>query len=135
VTFDLHANLSQEIVDAADVLIGYDTLPHVDMGDRGREAAHVIARLIAERKRPAKAFRKLPLITPPQMQSTSESPMREIMALLKEIESDPRIVTASVVAGFPYCDIPHLGMAVVVYGEAAAVGPAADKLANAIWSK
>ncbi|MBI1776391.1 MAG: M81 family metallopeptidase [Proteobacteria bacterium] len=135
VTFDLHANLSAAIVDAADVLIGYDTLPHVDMGDRGREAAHVIARLIAENKRPSKAFRKLPLITPPQMQSTHESPMREIMALREEIERGPGVLTASVVAGFPYCDIPHLGMAVVVYGEAQIVGPAADRLAEAVWSR
>src|SRR5580692_914287 len=85
-TFDLHANLSPAIVAAADVLIGYDTLPHVDMAERGREAASVLARLMSSGERPRKAFRKIPLLTVPQMQATDFSPMREIMAELFSIE-------------------------------------------------
>ena len=38
-TYDFHANLSDAMVENADLLIGYDTFPHVDMGERGREAA------------------------------------------------------------------------------------------------
>src|SRR3712207_3423668 len=33
-TLDLHANISARMVRAADVLIGYDTYPHVDMAAR-----------------------------------------------------------------------------------------------------
>ena len=43
-TLDLHANISQRMVDAADVLIGYDTYPHVDMAERAVEACAVLAR-------------------------------------------------------------------------------------------
>ena len=42
-TLDLHANISQRMVDAADVLIGYDTYPHVDMAERAIEACSVLA--------------------------------------------------------------------------------------------
>ena len=35
VTFDLHANLSRALVEAADQLVGYDTFPHTDMSARG----------------------------------------------------------------------------------------------------
>ena len=45
-TLDLHANISQRMVDAADLLIGYDTYPHVDMSDRAVEACSVLASLI-----------------------------------------------------------------------------------------
>ncbi len=132
-TFDLHANLSPAIVAAADVLIGYDTLPHLDMAERGREAAAVIARLLASGERPRKAFRKLPLLTVPQMQATDESPMREIMAELFSIERGPGILTASVVPGFAYTDVPHLGMAVLAYGDAA--DAAVERLSEVIWSR
>ena len=132
-TFDLHANLSPAIAAAADVLIGYDTLPHLDMAERGREAASVLARLLASGERPRKAFRKIPLLTVPQMQATDELPMREIMAELFSIEHDPGILTASVAPGFAYTDVAHLGMAVLAYGDAAAA--AVDRLAEAIWSR
>jgi microcystin degradation protein MlrC len=134
-TIDFHANVERALVDPADVLIGYKTLPHVDMGARGEEAARLIARLIAAGRKPHKAFRKLPLLTVPQRQPTHESPMREIMADLAEVERDPEVVTASVLGAFAYCDVPQLGMAVLAYGERAAAEAAADRLADAVWSR
>jgi len=134
-TIDFHANVEVPLVEAADVLIGYDTLPHVDMGARGEEAASVLGRLIATGTRPHKVFRKLPILTVPQRQPTHESPMREIMAERIEVERDPAIMTVSVIGAFAYCDVPQLGMAVLAYGERAAAEAAADRLAVAIWSR
>ena len=45
-TFDFHANLSEAMVAGADVLVGYDTFPHVDMAERGAEASRLLARLL-----------------------------------------------------------------------------------------
>lgn len=132
-TIDYHANVSAALVEAADVLIGYDTLPHVDMGARGREAAAVMGRLLAGQPRPAKAFRKLPLLTVPQMQGTADAPMRDLMALCHRLEAAPGMLTCSIVVGFPYCDSPHLGLAVLAYGDAAE--DAAETLAQAIWAR
>src|SRR5918998_3225859 len=42
-TLDLHANISARMVDLADVLIGYDTYPHIDMAERAEEATAVLA--------------------------------------------------------------------------------------------
>ncbi len=134
-TIDYHANVSGPLVAAADVLIGYDTLPHVDMAARGREAAAVMGRLLAGMARPAKAFRKLPLLTVPQMQGTEVAPMRDLMALCHRLESEPGMLTCSIVVGFPYCDSPHLGLAVLAYGTQAAAEGAADTLARAIWAQ
>src|SRR5205823_517106 len=38
-TFDLHANVSDRMVDLIDAFIGYRTNPHLDMRERGTEAA------------------------------------------------------------------------------------------------
>jgi microcystin degradation protein MlrC len=132
VTFDLHGNITQPLIDAADVLVGYDTLPHVDMAERGREATEILRYLLDGAALPRKAFRKLPMLTVPQMQGTDSEPMRGIMAELHKLEQNTGIMTASVAPGFPYTDVPHLGMAVLAYGDAA--DTVADRLAKLIWS-
>src|SRR5215469_12092335 len=38
-TLDLHANVSDRMVDTVDAFIGYRTNPHLDMRERGAEAA------------------------------------------------------------------------------------------------
>ena len=50
-TFDLHANLSKKLFEICDILVGYDTFPHVDMGERGREAASNLIQLLETRKK------------------------------------------------------------------------------------
>ena len=133
-TFDSHANLTETFVRPADVLIGYDTLPHVDMAERGAEAMRTVERLLRETRRPCVAFRKLPLLSTPQCQATTEAPMRAVMALCHRLELDPRTWTASAVLGFPYADVAHLGMATLAYADdQLRADEIADALAQQIW--
>lgn len=113
-TFDIHANLSASMCKHADVLIGYDTYPHVDVYERGVEAAHAMGNMLRGKIHPTVAFQQIQLMSVPQAQHTSHAPMREIMVRCAEIEQDPRVVTASVALGYPYSDIRDAGMSVVV---------------------
>ena len=61
-TLDLHANISARMVELADVLIGYDTYPHIDMAERAEEASAVLARLMRGEIRPTPALRKPPML-------------------------------------------------------------------------
>ena len=38
---DIHSNVSPQMVDAADVLIGRETYPEIDMAERSRECADI----------------------------------------------------------------------------------------------
>jgi microcystin degradation protein MlrC len=135
-TFDIHAHLSPALFAAADVLIGYDTYPHTDMAARGREAVVALSGIMTTGERPARAWRKLPLLTLPQTQATDAPPMAEVIEELHRAEERPGVHTASVAVGFPYADVPHLGMAIVAYGaDQAAVDGAADDLAGLAWRR
>jgi len=135
-TFDFHANLGEGAVAGADLLVGYDTYPHVDMAERGREAVALLAVLLEGAGRPARAFRKLPLLTAPQAQSTDEQPMRAVMARLHAIESRAGVVCGSIAMGFPYADVPRLGASVLVYAQAEGQAEAAaDELAAELWAR
>lgn len=132
-TYDLHANISQALVDACDLLVGYDTFPHTDMGARGEEAAHRLSALLATDQRPVKVLRKLSVITVPQMQATAEPPMASIMARVAEAEAVDGVDVISVAQGFAYADVDQLGVAVTGYGEdAAAVTREAEAVAAMI---
>jgi microcystin degradation protein MlrC len=135
-TFDLHANISPETAKYPDVIIGFDTYPHVDMYERGREATDVIYRIIRGEIQPTMAYRQLPLLTPPPVQCTMKEPMIGLVNRLHEVESEELVVTATLSMGFPFADIHHAGLSVLVTtdGDQSLAEEKADALANHIWS-
>ena len=135
-TFDFHANLSEAMVAGADLLVGYDTFPHVDMAERGAEAAALLRQLLGGSPRPARALVKVPLLSVPQKQATDREPARSIMAALHEAEARPGVWCGSVALGFPYADAPHLGASVLVYADDPATAETqARGVADRIWDR
>ncbi|HVQ78316.1 MAG TPA: M81 family metallopeptidase [Candidatus Binatia bacterium] len=135
VTLDFHANMSREMVEGADLLHGYKTYPHVDMGERGVEAAERLLDMIGGRIRPTSALRQPPLMPPLGSQGTARGPMRRLYDRAGEMEQDPRVVSVSVFAGFPHADIPQAGLSVYVVTNAdqALADRLADELARMAW--
>ena len=60
VTLNLHANISPTLVEHATNIIEFDTYPHVDMAECGREAALLIERTVRGGVSPVQVFRNLP---------------------------------------------------------------------------
>ena len=61
---DLHSHITQQMLDSATVLIGYQKYPHTDIYERGVEATQLIARIATGTVRPVWALEKPPLIPP-----------------------------------------------------------------------
>ena len=134
-TLDFHANISRALVEAADVLVVYDTFPHADMAERGRDAARILQDLIAGQPKPAPVFRKIPLLPASDRQITASNPMKDIMSMVRTARRSEHVLSCSVAAGFPFADVAHLGMSVLTYGEAGHAAGVADGLADAIWTR
>ncbi|HZQ09583.1 MAG TPA: M81 family metallopeptidase [Anaerolineae bacterium] len=134
-TFDIHANLNASMVEYADVLIGYNTYPHVDVYERGVQAAQVMGQIVRGEIHPVTAFESLPLLSVPQAQATSEPPLREIMQRRAEIQAAPNVINASVAVGYPYSDVARAGMSVIVTtnGDATSAQEYACELREMIW--
>lgn len=134
---DLHANLSQEMVDRSDVLLPYDTYPHVDCAERGAEAVRLLRAMSEGQFRPVSALRTLPMLTALPPQRTEGEPMRSIMAMAAEFEARSGVVNVGVTPGFAYADIPIAGFAVVVTtdGDRPLADRSADELAAHVWSR
>jgi len=135
VTLDFHGNLGKDMIGGADLLHGYKTYPHVDMAERGMEAAQRLAQVIAGRIKPTAAWRKPPLMPPLGRQGTARGPMRRLYDLADEMEKNPKVISVSLFAGFPYADIPDagLGIYVVTDDDQALAERLADELARVAW--
>jgi microcystin degradation protein MlrC len=110
---DLHANTSPELVDQCNVVISYDTYPHVDMRARGREAASMLARMIVGGERLETSLAKVPLLACPLAQATDREPMRGLQARAHERAAAFGIERVCIVGGFAYSDVPRAGTSVL----------------------
>ena len=113
-TLDLHANLSKQMVEAADALIGYRTNPHIDQRERGIEAAKLMARTLRGEVKPtmAAAFPRVAINIEKQL--TSEQPCKQLFGLADEQLHEPMVLSNSVLLGFPYADVEEMGSSVIV---------------------
>lgn len=135
-TLDLHANISQRMVDLADVLIGYDTYPHVDMAERAQEACSVLDRLMRGELHPTSALRKPPMLPTSQRMTTGRMPMRALIERAYAMEEDPRVIDVTIAGGFPPSDVFDAGFGVLVTtdDDADLAAQLADELAAQAWS-
>ena len=138
VTLDLHANVSLRMVEAADLLIAYQTNPHVDMFERGEEAGYALRAILGGAATPQTAFIKLPLAPPTVTLLTREGPYADLIDFgqRRKRELGGAILNVSVVAGFVLSDAPRNGLSVLVTGRHA-LAPAqtlAREIAVRAWA-
>ncbi|MDH7571040.1 MAG: M81 family metallopeptidase, partial [Armatimonadota bacterium] len=134
-TLDYHANISPDMVRYADILIGYDTDPHLDIEERGRECARLLARTLRGEISPRMALAKARLIPHVLRQPTTSGPMAELLAMAHAAEESPDILAVTVAGGFPYADVSCAGLSCVAIadGDAARAQAVADAIAARAW--
>ncbi len=134
-TLDLHANLSPAMVQACDALIAYRTNPHLDQRARGIDAARMICRTLRGQLKPTMAAAFPPLSINIEKQHTAEEPCLSLYRRADEQLADERVISNSILMGFPYADVLEMGTStlVVTNGEPALAQQLASDLAEYIW--
>jgi microcystin degradation protein MlrC len=134
-TLDLHANISPRMVQLADVLIGYDSYPHVDMAERAVEATAVLTKLIRGEVSPTPVLRKPPMLPTSQRMTTGRMPMRALIERAHSFEEEPGVINVTVAGGFPPSDVADAGFGILVTtdGDPALAERLADELAAEAW--
>jgi len=135
-TFDLHANYTKEMIDNADILIGYDTYPHIDGYERGVEAVNLTKKMLEGKLIPTKGFKQPPMLPALQVQFTGKYPMSRLLEEAHSMEEYEGVETVTVAAGFPWSDIPEAGMSFIVTtnNNQETADSLAQKLYDLAWS-
>lgn len=133
-TVDLHANISERMVDSVDVLISYRTNPHVDQDERGAEAAQALRWLMAGGAARS-AFIRLPLTPASVTLLTAAGPYADLISEGQRRMS-PDLLNVSIVGGFVFSDTPKNGIAIIVTarGDRAKARAVALDLARRGWA-
>ncbi len=137
VTLDMHANVSQAIVQNTTVCVVWRTNPHLDTRVRGKKTAELIFRTVKGEIKPVQWLETPPLIVNIVRQFTGELPMKALVDDAVEANRRPKILDTSVAEGYPYSDIPKIGMTflAIADGDQKAAQDAARWMAQRAWAR
>ena len=137
VVLDLHGNITDTMVDNADILIGVKGYPHVDEYDRARDMLRHLHTMIQTGTKPAMQLIKLPWVFVPAKGMTVSGPAYDIQQFcLKAEQEDEDLIQASFFHGFPYADVAHASVTVTTLAKTQeAADRSALKIAEYAWSR
>lgn len=133
-TVDLHANISQRMVDNADVIVAYRTDPHADQYERGIEAATILNEMF-NGMRPTVSNIRVPIVPPNVSLLTANGPYGDLIDY-GQSQIGAEIFNISIVAGFAYSDTSVNGLHLLVTARDSELTAAAlcKKIAEMAWS-
>ena len=134
-TFDLHTHMTPKMADQADIVVGYQTCPHVDLRRTGKAAMDILIRTIRDEVTPAISIRKIPMLTTSEPHDDRVFPNNQVIGRLHEAEKDLRILAATAFCTQPWLNISELGWTIVVVtDDNSSLGQeTADSIARTAW--
>ncbi|TPW27354.1 M81 family metallopeptidase [Martelella alba] len=104
---DPHSHLTAKRVAAADFLVAFKEFPHTDFVDRARDLWRIAVDTLEGRVKPVMSVFDCRMI---DVFPTSRAPMRAFVdQLINREQSDPDILSLSVIHGFMAGDVPEMG--------------------------
>ncbi|MER9625457.1 M81 family metallopeptidase [Mesorhizobium sp. M0222] len=126
VGLDLHANITPQMLRAADICIACKNNPHDDYYDNGKKVVRLVFDVLEGRLRPVYTFAKTRMIAPGRLE-THLSPLKEMHARARALEkSGAPVVDLSIYNAYRFADLTDMGQAAVIlsngpYAQAKAI--------------
>lgn len=137
VALDLHGNITEKMVQSADVMVGFKTYPHIDMYETGEHAGRLLLQMLRGEARYRVRWHRLLLMSHTLRSTTLDGPMRDAVEAARALERGG-LPAVSVFGGFSLADIAAPCMSVVATcreESSAAAQAAVDTLAQQIWQR
>ncbi|MDE3814099.1 M81 family metallopeptidase [Sinorhizobium meliloti] len=136
VSYDLHGNVSQRIIDQIDIFAAYRTAPHIDTRETMVRAWSMLVEALRSGKRPGVAWARVPLLLPGERTSTEGELAASLYRVLPEFDKRPGILDANLMVGYVWADEPRATACSVVTGsDKGAASKAAEEIAANYWQQ
>lgn len=135
-TLDMHATVTDRLVNSVNAFAVFRTAPHTDRYDTGVRAAELLLRIVRRKLDVVTVAARLPLLLCGENSMTSAEPMKELIASVHEKNREKHVLNADYALGFPWADTPHHGVFALVSGEASrreALIDTAVSMAERLW--
>ncbi|WP_106745537.1 M81 family metallopeptidase [Yoonia maritima] len=134
VSYDLHGNVSQRIVDQIDIFAAYRTAPHIDVAETMTASFAMLTRALKTGWRPGVMRVAVPHLLPGERSSTEDEPAKSLYAALPDLESAD-VWRTDLMIGYVWADEPRAtACAVVTATNRTAAADAASMIANRFWN-
>jgi microcystin degradation protein MlrC len=134
---DMHATITQAMVDSADALTAYQTAPHIDKYQTGERAAELLIKSLKHGVRLGMEWVKFPMLLAGEQSETNEQPMKDLLAMARDKEKQSGI-SISYMLGFPWADSPYNAVSVIGVGESQkreVIKGSVRELAEKFWQR
>ena len=138
VSLDLHAHVTLRMVAAAQIVVGYETYPHVDAYRAGACAAGLLTRAMRGEIRPTTRIRKYNAIVPVLGGATlDDAPMGQVAAHARALERMGRALSVSYFPVQPWLDMADVGITGLAVTDADPEGAeaVATEIADVMWAR
>ena len=135
ISLDLHGILTDRMLRQINGVAIYHTYPHVDFASTGRRAAQILHRLVTKKLRPTIARVVIPALVRGDELITKSGCYGELIREARRMELDGTAMSAGIMIGNPFTDVPELCCQVVVAteGDADLAKAEALQLAREFW--
>jgi len=137
-TLDPHGHVTELMVQSADLLVGWETYPHVDAHESGIRAARLLFDTIAGKIKPTMALAKVPvLVSGVNGETEGDGPFAQIMRFAKSHDGHDGVLCTSVFLVHPYLDLPGMGGGglVITDSDMPKAELLATEIANRFWEQ
>ena len=135
ISLDLHGILTDRMLEHSDAAVAFHTYPHVDFFSTGERAARLLLRIVAGEVRPVTAKVTVPALVRGDELITETGSIRHAVNAAKAIEQSPGGLSAAMMWGNPFTDVPALASNsfVVTDDDPARAEREALRIANLFW--
>ncbi len=138
ISLDLHAHVTPRMADAAQIIVGYQTYPHVDAYETAVIACNLLIGAMRGEIRPVTRLRKYNAIVPVLGGTTiGDAPMARVAERARRIEAEGHALSASYFPVQPWLDMADVGITglAVTDADPEAAEAAAQEILDEIWSR
>lgn len=135
---DMHATLTQTMIQNSNGFYAYRTAPHEDEYETGNRAAEILLRSIGEGREIVTALAKIPFLISGEQSETAVEPAKSLFDSLAEQDKRAGVLYTSYVMGFPWADCIYGGAGALVCGYRESIADLceiASEMAAAFWAR
>jgi len=111
---DMHATVTQTMLECADAFTGFKTAPHLDAYETGWQAAEMADYSLSNQVRLTTGYSRINCLIAGEKSETECEPMKSLIGELHRLEKDDSVCAASYLLGFPWADAEENGVTALV---------------------
>ena len=104
VSFDLHGQMTDQIINNIDAFAAFKTAPHIDVKDTYQRSSMMLSKALNENYRPYVLWSAIPVLVSGEMSSTFLEPCQSIYESLELYNQEPNILDCNLMIGYVWAD-------------------------------